>query len=239
MRQFQLFQGPHHPCPYLPGQIARSAFVDTRIQLDVPSYTRLAELGFRRSGDHVYRPHCPSCSSCVPIRLPVARFSPNRSQLRTLHKNMDLKAIPKPPDFVEEHYQLFMRYTAYRHEDGDMADSLPGEYIGFLGSSWADTRFVEFRSAKELLCVAVVDRLDNGLSAVYTFFDPAEDKRGLGTLAVLWQIEESKRLGLDWLYLGFWIGACRKMSYKGKYRPLQAMISGQWMPFEKGEKIDH
>jgi arginine-tRNA-protein transferase len=170
--------------------------------------------------------------------VPVARFLPNRSQLRTLRDNKDLTATPKPAEFVEEHYRLFQCYTAARHDDCGMADSTRQDYIGFLGSSWSDTWFVEFRLREKLVAVAVVDRLVDGMSAVYTFFDPAYAERGLGTLAVLWQIGESKRLGLDWLYLGFWIGACKKMSYKDNYRPLEAMVGGHWRLFEKGEKID-
>jgi arginyl-tRNA--protein-N-Asp/Glu arginylyltransferase len=238
VRQIRLFRGTEHPCSYLPGQMSLSAYVDTHERLDVAAYSSLAAQGFRRSGDLVYRPLCPSCSACVPIRIPVARFLPNRSQLRTLRANRDLTATPKPAAFDEEHYRLFRSYLAARHVDGGMANSTRQDYIGFLGSSWADTWFVEFRLQETLVAVAVVDRLSTGMSAVYTFFNPAHAERGLGTLAVLWQIEESKRLGLDWLYLGFWVGACRKMRYKGNYRPLEAMVGGHWLPFEKGEKID-
>ena len=237
MKHIQLFQGQEQTCSYLPEQLSRSAYVDTHLELDVPTYSGLAALGFRRSGDMVYRPYCRSCSACVPIRLPVAQFVPNRSQLRTLSNNTDIKIVPKPAEFVEEHYKLFMRYQTSRHEGSGMADSSPQDYIGFLGSSWADTWFVEFRLEEQLVSVAIVDRLVQGMSAVYTFFDPAFSIRGLGTLAVLWQIEESKRLGLDWLYLGYWIGACKKMNYKDNFRPLEAMIGNCWKRFEKGEKI--
>ena len=238
MKRILLFRGPEQACSYLPDFVSRSAFVDTRLQLDVPTYSSLAAQGFRRSGDLVYQPNCPACSACVPVRIPVARFSPNRSQWRTLRKNAGLTITPKPAEFDAEHYQLFLRYLAARHDEGGMKDSSPQDYIGFLGSAWADTAFVEFRLHEELLAVAVVDRLVSGLSAVYTFFDPAYEERGLGTLAVLWQIGEAKRLGLDWLYLGFWIGACGKMSYKTNFRPLEALINDHWLSFEKGEKID-
>jgi len=237
MKHLQLFRGQDHPCSYLPGQVSRSAYVDPYLQLDVATYSKLAAQGFRRSGDLVYRPQCPSCSACVPIRIPVGRFSPNRTQVRTLRNNANLTVAAKPAEFVEEHYQLFLRYVAARHDDGGMADSTPQDYMGFLGSSWADTSFVEFRLQEKLVGIAVVDSLETSLSAVYTFFDPFHADRGLGTLAVLWQIGESKRLGLDWLYLGFWIGACRKMNYKDHYRPLEALIGGQWRPFQKGENI--
>ena len=202
------------------------------------TYSSLIARGFRRSGDMVYRPDCQHCSACKPVRIPVARFLPNRSQLRTLRLNADLTATPKPAEFAEEHYLLFKRYLAARHDDGGMADSTRQDYIEFVGSSWADTWFVEFRLQGTLVSVAVVDRLVNGLSAVYTFFDPSHAARGLGALAVLWQIGEAKRLRLDWLYLGYWIGACRKMNYKENYRPLEVMLVERWVAFEKGEKID-
>ncbi len=237
MRQIGLMLGDGHPCSYLPGRIARSAYVDTRLPLDIPTYSRLAEQGFRRSGDLVYRPHCLMCSACVPVRIPVARFAPDRSQLRNLRDNADMTVRPKPAQYDEEHYRLFRRYLEARHDDGGMADSSPEDYVGFLGSRWAEAGFVEFRLEKKLLAVAVVDRLDSGLSAVYTFFDPDHAARGLGTLAVLWQIGEARRLDLDWLYLGFWIGNCRKMSYKDRFRPLQALVAGQWLEYQKGEKI--
>jgi len=237
MRQVGLILGDRHPCSYLPGRVARSTYMDTSLHLDVPTYSRLVEQGFRRSGDLVYRPHCLACAACVPVRIPVARFAPDRSQLRGLRNNADLAVASKPAEFDEEHYRLFRRYLAARHEDGGMADSSPEDYMGFLGSRWADTRFVEFRLGEKLLAVAVVDRLDDGLSAVYTFFDPGQAARGLGTQAVLWQVGEARRLGLDWVYLGFWIGDCRKMLYKDRFRPLQALVGGQWLEYQKGEKI--
>jgi arginine-tRNA-protein transferase len=237
MKQIQLFRGPGHPCSYLPGQIAYSAYVDTQLELDASLYSKLAEQGFRRSGDLVYRPHCLLCAACVPVRIPVAEFLPDRSQRRVWRDNQDLTIVQKPAEFDEAHYALFQRYLQSRHEDGGMADSSEEDYIGFLGSRWADTAFVEFRLADTLLALAVVDRLEQGLSAVYTFFDPEQTWRSLGTLAVLWQVDEARRLGLDWVYLGFWIEDCRKMNYKNRFRPLEARLDGQWRRFEKGEKI--
>lgn len=237
MKHIQLFRGPGHPCSYLPNYIARSAYVDTSLELDASTYTRLAEQGFRRSGDLVYRPHCIACEACVPVRIPVAQFLPDRSQRRVFRDNADLTAIPRPAEYDEEHYRLFQRYLSARHEEGGMADSEPEDYMGFLGSRWADAAFVEFRLGNKLLAVAVVDRLLDGLSAVYTFFDPRQPQRSLGTLAVLWQVQEARRLGLDWVYLGFWIEECRKMNYKERFRPLEARLGGRWRRFEKGEKI--
>jgi arginine-tRNA-protein transferase len=129
---------------------------------------------------------------------------------------------------VEEHFQLFQRYQRARHAEGGMADAGREAFMDFLGCAWSDTRFVEFRLGDDLLAVAVVDRLLGGLSAVYTFFDPRQSARGLGVFAVLWQVEEARRLGLDWLYLGYWIRDCRKMAYKSRYRPLEAWVDGVW-----------
>ncbi|MBS1214577.1 MAG: putative arginyl-tRNA--protein transferase, partial [Proteobacteria bacterium] len=151
--------------------------------------------------------------------------------------NADLAGRICPSSFEDEHYRLFQRYLESRHRDGGMAGADRDEYLEFLASDWAETSFVEFRQGDELVAVAIVDKLDDGLSAVYTFFDPAEARRSAGTYAVLWQIAEARRLGLDWLYLGFWVGACRKMSYKEQFRPLEALIDGSWRLFEKGEKI--
>ena len=145
MKQIQLFRGAEHPCSYLPGRSACSAYADPGLLLDVATYSSLAAQGFRRSGDLVYRPHCAGCAACVPVRIPVARFAPNRSQLRSLRVNADVLAIPKPAEFDAEHYHLYQRYQTARHEDGGMADSSPEDYLGFLGSRWADTQFVEFR----------------------------------------------------------------------------------------------
>ncbi len=231
VRRIRLFLGAEHPCSYLLGRVANSAYVDT--DMNPMLYSRLAEQGFRRSGDLVYRPHCRICTACIPIRVPVRRFWPDRSQRRNLRNNSDLEIIRKAPEFDEDHYRLFRRYLTARHEDGNMANLSPQEYMAFLGSHWADTTFVEFKSREKLLAVAVVDRLDRGLSAVYTFFDPAQAERGLGTQAVLWQIGEARRLGLEWLYLGYWIGDCRKMNYKTRFRPLEALIGEHWKGFRK------
>lgn len=228
MRRIQLMLGEEHACSYLPGRLARSAYADPSLPMSMGLYSALAEQGFRRSGNWVYRPCCSACSACTPTRLPVARFSPDRSQARSLRRNADLTCRQRPAEFVEEHFQLFQRYQRARHADGGMADAGRKAFMDFLGCAWSDTRFIEFRLGDDLLAVAVVDRLLGGLSAVYTFFDPGQSARGLGVFAVLWQVEEARRLGLDWLYLGYWIRDCRKMAYKSRYRPLEAWVDGVW-----------
>ncbi len=222
------FLTPPHKCGYLPERNAVTIFVDPRRTPNVRSYTALSQHGFRRSGDHVYRPQCPECTACVAVRVPVDEFALKRAQRRTLARNSDITLIPKAPVFQREHYALYERYIAARHTGGSMENPEPASYLEFLTATWADTVFYEFRAGSRLLAVAVVDHLDDGLSAVYTFFDPAETSRSLGRLAILKQIELARALQLRWLYLGYWIEDCQKMSYKKEYRPLEYLQGGEW-----------
>ena len=229
MTSIPLLRGHEHPCGYLPERTAQSVFVDPAAPMTGELYSALAHSGFRRSGDLVYRPACRGCRACVPVRLAVQDFRPDRSQRRCAARNIDLTAIPSVPAFSEEHYRVFTRYQYDRHGDGSMARMSRREYLEFLGSNWSSTHFVEFRDApRRLLGVAVVDRLRDGLSAVYTFFNPSAAARSLGTFAVLWQIGETRRLGLPYLYLGYWIAASRKMAYKQRFQPLEALRDGVW-----------
>jgi len=217
-----------HSCSYLEDQQAQSVFVVPSFEINNAIYSQLIAHGFRRSGDEVYSPHCAHCSQCVPVRLPVAQFKPNRRQTRCLQKNRYTTAIIRPPAFEQAHYDLYLRYQHQRHAEGNMANASPDEYIRFLGSSWCNTQFIEFSIAGELAAVAIVDCLDNALSAVYTFFDPKFSSHSPGVYAVLWQIQYAKEQGLEWLYLGFWIAGCQKMNYKSQYQPLQGLINQKW-----------
>lgn len=219
-----------HPCSYLPGNTARSLFVDPNGPLDTHEYSRLAELGFRRSGRLVYRPHCADCSQCLAARIPVAEFNARRSQRRTAQRNADLRIEVHPAHQDDTHYRLYQRYTATRHGDGDgnMADASAQEYWAFLTADWSDTRFIEFHLADQLVAVAVTDWLDDGLSALYTFFEPDLASRALGVQAILSQVQLARELGLDYLYLGYWIADCRKMRYKADWRPLEVFQGQGW-----------
>lgn len=217
------------PCSYLDDKWAQSIFVDPSFEPDTAIYSQLIALGFRRSGDDVYSPYCAQCSQCVPVRLAVAQFIPSRSQKRCLQKNLLTTAVIKPANFEQAHYDLYLRYQEQRHADGNMVNASADEYINFLGSSWCNTQFVEFYIADELAAVAIVDCLDNALSAVYTFFDQKYSNYSLGVYAVLWQIHYAQKQGLAWLYLGFWIADCKKMNYKNQYQPLQYLIDQQWL----------
>ena len=227
-RLLSFFSTPVHRCSYLEGRDAVTVFADPRFPKTTALYSVLSRYGFRRSGSHIYRPQCPDCAACIPVRIPVREFVPRRRQRRILRRNEDLTVRAMAPELREEHFNLYRDYLAARHPGGGMDNPTPQQYTDFLIGAWCDSVFYELRHRDRLLAVAVVDRLDDGLSAVYTFFDPAEHRRSLGTQAVLWEIEECRRLGLDWLYLGYWIPGCAKMSYKRDFQPSEYFVDGNW-----------
>lgn len=218
-----------HDCSYLQGEQATTLFVDPSTPIDARIYSQLSHIGFRRSGPHLYRPHCASCNACVPARVPVQLFRPNRSQRRIVARNRDLEIEVVNEIHTEEHFDLYSRYIEQRHRDGDMYPPDREQYASFLTREWGSTSFVEFRAAGTLIAVAVLDRIDNGLSAIYTYFDPEQSQRSLGSFVILWQIERTRELGLSALYLGYWIRNCRKMNYKTRFRPIELLANGHWV----------
>jgi len=226
-----------HECSYLPDRMAISVFADPAVNMSNAIYSKLAEIGFRRSGDHVYAPKCYYCQSCIPVRIPVAAFSPNRNQRRTLIRNESIKVVQTPARFNPRHFQLYQHYLSQRHEGGGMDNPTRESYMAFLTSHWSDTRFYELQLDGEVIAVSVVDHLPTALSAVYTFFNPDLPQLSLGNFAILWLIEEAKRQGHQWLYLGYWIKGSRKMMYKDNYRPIEALINGHWQRFQPNETI--
>ncbi|MCK5479479.1 MAG: arginyltransferase [Methylococcales bacterium] len=228
MISIPLFLTEQQPCSYLDNKNSQSAFVHPSFSLNTTIYSQLIEQGFRRSGNEVYTPHCPACSECIPTRLLVNQFIPNRNQKRCIRKNQQTTVIVKPAQFEQSHYDMYLRYQEHKHPGGSMTNLSEDDYINFLGSSWCNTLFVEFLVNNELAAVAVVDLLDNALSAVYTFFEPGFSQYSLGTYAVLWQQNRAKELNLEFVYIGFWIKNCRKMSYKTQYQPIQGFIDNEW-----------
>jgi len=218
-----------HPCGYLESETATTVFADPRVAKSTRVYSVLSRHGFRRSGEHLYRPQCAACAACVPVRIPAARFQARRGQQRIWRRNADIRVSAKGDAFDPAHFELYSRYMTARHRGGSMDNPTQRQYREFLLCSWGETVFYEFRLQQRLAAVAVSDRLDDGLSAVYTFFDPALSSRSLGIYAILWQIEEAKRLEREWLYLGYWIESSPKMRYKIAFRPQQRLISGQWL----------
>ncbi len=222
------YKTPAHRCGYLPNRYSVNIFADPNIQITTRTYSWLIDYGFRRNGNHLYRPQCPHCSACVPTRVCVNKFKPNRSQQRTLRLNQDVTAQVLPKDFYKEHYDLYKKYLHARHTDSPMDQSTIDDYREFILGTWSNTKFLEFRLNKKLICVGVFDVLPQGLSAVYSFYDINFSKRGLGTLAILKLIEEAAIRKLPYLYLGYWIKACDKMSYKTNFKPIQGYVNNNW-----------
>ncbi len=228
LRDLKVYTTYPHSCSYLEDKEATTLFVDPRTQVDGELYSQLSLLGFRRSGSHIYRPHCSHCSACVPARIVVDTFQPRRSQKRAWKQNQDIEMHEVECIASEEYFELYRRYIESRHQDGDMYPPLRDQYESFLSDEWDVTRYFRMDIGDELLGVAVVDTLDDGLSAIYTFFEPEHQHRSLGTYAILWQIELAKSLDLPYLYLGYWIKDCQKMAYKIQYRPLELFLNGRW-----------
>ena len=228
MRDLKVYTTYPHSCSYLEDQEATTLFVDPRQRVDKQLYSNLSLLGFRRSGNHIYRPHCTYCDACIPARIPVEQFAPKRGQRRTWTRNRDLM-VQRTDDIRDDAaFNLYRRYIELRHADGDMYPPDREQYESFLSNAWDCTHYYRFYDKGTLVALAVVDELVDGLSAIYTFFEPDAHKRSLGVYAILWQIEAARDMGLEYLYLGYWIRDCQKMSYKSDYRPLELYIKSRW-----------
>ncbi|HEX5363477.1 MAG TPA: arginyltransferase [Gallionella sp.] len=230
-----------YPCSYLPEREARSQVATPTFLINTPVYSRLMRMGFRRSGTHTYRAHCDACQSCISLRVEAAIFSPNRSQLRARKRHANLVATLQPLEDKAEYYELYQRYQCARHKNGGMDEDDRESYRTFLLQSHIDTMLVEFREPCDpaqnrqgtLRMVSVIDLLDDGLSSVYTFYDPDLPQAQLGVFNVLWQIDLCRKLQLDFVYLGYWIEASRKMAYKTQFQPAQGLVDGIWRPLDK------
>jgi arginine-tRNA-protein transferase len=236
-RRLPLYLSAPHACSYLPDRRSSTLFADPAEAMDMSTYSELLRFGFRRSGRIVYAPRCQTCRQCMSLRIPVAQFSPRRNQRRILKANRNIEIRSTPARFDKAHFTLYQRYTQARHQDGEMANATPDEYMDFLHSAWCDTVFVEFLIDGQLVAVAVTDRPADGLSAVYTFFEPALAARSLGTFAILSQIEMAAAEQRPYLYLGYWIHDSRKMAYKADFRPLEAWFEGRWQRFDVAERL--
>lgn len=227
-RHLHLYLTTETPCSYFTNRNSRNLVPDPEVQLNMPIFSQLIQHGFRRSGKYSYRPHCNDCQACIACRIPVHEFIANRSQQRCIKKNRDLQLTVITADFTEEYFDLYQRYLDSRHGDGSMANPSKSDFRQFLFCDWSDTRFLEFRLHGKLIAVAVTDFVSDGLSAVYSFFDPELNQRSLGTLCILQQIEHARKLQLNYVYLGYWIENHSKMHYKINFSPLQLYLHEQW-----------
>ncbi len=226
----RLYASAPQPCSYLDDLESEALFIDPKAEIDQDTYSYLSQLGFRRSGNLIYRPDCQNCQACIAIRIPVQSFRATRSQKRLLKKNDDLTISQVDDITSEQYYRLYAQYIALRHADGDMYPPNHEQYQSFLNNALGCTRYFVFKKEEQIIAVAVVDELNDGYSAVYTFYDADEEKRSLGTLAVLKQIEFAKQQQLEFVYLGYWIKNCQKMAYKSRFQPAEILINQKWHP---------
>ena len=230
-----------YPCSYLPGLQARSQVATPTLLIGTQVYSELVQCGFRRSGTYTYRPHCDNCRACVPLRVLAKQFTANRSQRRAWKQHAHLEATLHPLLDNAEYYDLYQRYQRARHKDGGMDNDDRESYQNFLLQSHVDSLLVEFREPCDpfrqthgaLRMVSVIDLLSDGLSSVYTFYEPDLPGARLGVYNVLWQIELCRKLDQEFVYLGYWIEASRKMAYKTQYQPAQGLMDGVWRTLDK------
>ena len=226
------------PCPYLAGRTERKVVTELSGTDAETLHDRLSRAGFRRSHNIAYSPVCPGCQACIPIRIVAGSFEPDRTQRRIARANLDISAIEMPPRATAEQFALFNRYQKARHADGDMAAMGFYDYRAMIEDTPITTTVVEFRDPTDkLMGACLTDRLSDGLSAVYSFYESGEDKRSIGTFIVLWLVQRARELGLPYVYLGYWVPESRKMAYKARFRPSEVLMGGAWRVL--GESVEN
>ena len=236
LQKLQFYVTTGYSCGYLPNKMAQSLIAAPQHLINAEVYSSLIDQGFRRSGKFAYRPHCENCQECVPVRVAVNEFTPNRSQKRAFKQHQNLTANVVSVDYYEEHYALYAAYQRSRHHDQTKTETSEEDeieqYKNFLCQSNVETVLVEFRDQDELKMVSVIDVVRDGISAVYTFYNSSDIGTSYGTYNVMWQAEWAKNLGLAYLYLGYWIKDSQKMAYKQNFKPLEKLIDNEWLKNE-------
>ncbi len=229
LQSLKFFLTETEPCSYLPKKKASLLVVDPTEKISASVYSQLSQSGFRRSGETIYRPQCKSCDQCIPIRIPVENFKPKRRHRRIFSRNSQVSVSKIDPFFSVEHFSLYSKYINNRHHSYDMVPSSIAQYRDFLVKGKQETSFYEYREDDVLLAVSVTDSLNDGISAIYNFYDPTLSSRALGIFMILSLIRETSRQNKRFLYIGYWIKECKKMSYKNQFKPLEKLVNRKWI----------
>lgn len=218
------------PCPYLADKVERKVFTELLGSDSANVNEALSKIGFRRSQSVAYRPACENCGACISVRVVAKKFQPTKSQKRVLKNNGDIISIVVPAKITGEHYDLLAAYLSARHHDGSMADMTMEDFTDMVETTTVDTVLIEYRHRldKSLIGLALTDDHSDGLSMVYSLFDPKESKRSFGTYMILDHIDRTAKLMKPYVYLGYWIEKSRKMSYKDKFQPLEKLGPDGW-----------
>jgi len=224
----KLFETVIDECPYLEDKQSASILVDPEEPIQPALFSLLSRSGFRRSGNMLYSPKCPSCSACVSVRIPSLLFKPSRGQKRVWRKNSDLRVTIEDVSFKQEHFNLYLKYQQFRHPDSTMCNDDPEKYTSFIESAFSASKFVCIHLQDQLIGICVIDQFDQGLSAVYTFFDPEYSNRSIGTYAIMYLVKIARLRGIPYVYLGYWVDQSSKMDYKRKFRPLEGYFDRKW-----------
>jgi leucyl-tRNA---protein transferase len=233
LQKLQFYVTTPYQCGYLPNQLAQSLIASPQYLVNTQIYSGLIQQGFRRSGKFAYRPHCEHCRACTPVRLVLDRFNASRSQQRAYKQHQDLSVRILPLGYQENHYALYAQYQCIRHAEENTQTAPTNDdkeqYRQFLCHSNVESLMIEFSDAQDnVKIVSVVDVVQDGISAVYTFYDATDHKSSYGTFAIVWLCEWTKTLNLPYLYLGYWIANSQKMAYKQLFKPLEKLVDGEW-----------
>ena len=228
LEEIQFYVTTNYSCGYINGQDAQSIVATPYKNVNSKNFKSLISQGFRRSGQYVYKPNCKNCKACIPIRLLASNFKASRSQKRLKKYLNKLSVELLPLNFNEEHYNLYVNYQNKRHRNNDKSEDDVADYNDFLINSNVNSKLVEFRLNNQLKIITIIDIIDDGISAVYTFYDCSDQKLSLGTMSIIWLLEHCKKENLPFLYLGYWIHESQKMKYKINFKPYELMINGVW-----------